>query len=373
MKVDVTYHDLLNKILANGTTKSDRTGTGTISIFGEMVKFDLREGFPLMTTKKIHTKSVIYEDLWFVKGDTNIKYLVDNGVSIWNEWPYKGYIEFCDKALDQLNLEDEYLNKIMIKEDEKFRPYSMKEYIEKIKENVEIEKGLTFSQAFGELGPVYGAQWRAFGEVLEENQFGDVTTLIAGTDQIANIIERLKTNPDCRRLLVSAWNPNQIKYMALPPCHYSFQLYTEEMNLFERKKYWANSISKSVHYAEDYDDADLDLKGVPKRYISMIWNQRSVDVPLGLCFNIASYALLLMMIAQQVDMVPKILTGMLGDCHIYLNQIDGIKEQLRRDVNKYPSPTMVIKKAKDIFSYKFEDFELQNYESYPSIKMPVAV
>jgi thymidylate synthase len=266
------YHDLLRHILQNGVHKSDRTGTGTQSVFGYQMRFDLQQGFPLVTTKKVHLKSIIHELLWFLKGATNIAYLKEHGVSIWDEW----------------------------------------------------------ANAEGDLGPVYGKQWRSWtgadGRVV---------------DQITDLIQQLKNNPDSRRLIVSAWNVAELPQMALMPCHALFQFYT----------------------------APTDNGG---RKLSCQLYQRSADVFLGVPFNIASYALLTLMIAQVCDMEPGEFIHTFGDVHIYSNHMEQVDLQLSRQ--PFPLPTMQLnKEVKDIFSFTFEDFALSNYQSHPPIKAPVAV
>ncbi|MEM1243341.1 MAG: thymidylate synthase [Pseudomonadota bacterium] len=261
------YLALLSEILHHGVEKTDRTGTGTISCFAKQMRFDLQQGFPLVTTKKLHLRSIIYELLWFLRGDTNIKYLNDNNVTIWDEW----------------------------------------------------------ADANGDLGPVYGKQWRAW-----ETKDGD------SIDQISQLIQQIKTNPDSRRLLVNAWNVGELKNMALPPCHLLMQFY------------------------------------VAKSKLSCRLTQRSADMFLGVPFNIASYALLTHMIAQQcgLDVGEFIWSG--GDCHIYKNHIEQVKLQLTRQ--PFPLPTLKInRKADSIFAYKYEDFEILNYQYHPAIKAPVAV
>lgn len=268
----VPYLNLLQYILDNGVQKSDRTGTGTVSCFGYQMRFNLQEGFPLVTTKKLHVKSIIHELLWFLKGETNIAYLKENNVSIWNEW--------ADEA--------------------------------------------------GELGPVYGKQWRSW-----EGANGEVI------DQISDVIQQLKTNPDSRRLIVSAWNVADLPKMALMPCHTLFQFYTAPT---------ANG----------------------KRTLSCQLYQRSADVFLGVPFNIASYALLTMMMAQVCDMLPGDFVHTFGDVHLYNNHIEQAKLQLSR--TPYPLPTMKLNpEVKNIFEFKYEDFTLENYQSHPAIKAPVAV
>ena len=285
------YLDLIRKVLNEGTKKEDRTGTGTISYFGYQMRFNLEDGFPLVTTKKVHLKSIIHELLWFIHGDTNIKYLVDNGVSIWNDWPYKKYTE-----------SPEYSGE------------SMEEFIEKIKNDNE------FAKKWGDLGPVYGKQWRNF----------------EGVDQLKNIIDEIKRNPDSRRLIVSSWNPKEVPNMALPPCHSLYQFYV------------------------------IDGK------LSLQLYQRSGDIFLGIPFNIASYALLLMMVAKVTGLKPGTFVHTIGDAHIYLNHIEQVNLQLSRE--PFPLPKMIIHRDTDnIEDFKYEDFELVDYQCHGRIKGAVAV
>ena len=261
------YLDLMRLVMNEGVVKADRTGTGTKSIFGHQMRFDLADGFPLVTTKKVHMKSIIYELLWFLAGDTNVKYLQDHGVSIWDEWA-----------------------------DER-----------------------------GELGPVYGHQWRSW------------PTPDGGTvDQVAGLLQQIKTNPDSRRHIISAWNVADVDHMALPPCHCLFQFY------------------------------------VANGKLSCQLYQRSADIFLGVPFNIASYALLTMMIAQVCDLEPGDFIHTFGDAHLYLNHLDQAREQLSRE--QYPLPDMHLNSVvKDIFAFTYDDFTLENYKAHPHIKAPVAV
>ncbi len=261
------YHDLLQHILDSGVTKTDRTGTGTKSVFGYQMRFDLSQGFPLLTTKKLHTKSIVHELLWFLKGDSNIQYLKENGVSIWDEWADEN----------------------------------------------------------GNLGPVYGKQWRSW-------QCPDGSTI----DQITNLIQQIKTKPDSRRLIVSAWNVADVDKMALPPCHCLFQFYVADGKL------------------------------------SCQLYQRSADVFLGVPFNSASYALLTCMIAQVCDLKAGEFVHTLGDAHLYLNHLEQAQTQLQRDVRVLPNLVMN-KNVKDIFAFKYEDFAIENYNPHPAIKAPIAV
>ncbi len=267
MALEQPYLDLLRDILDNGVVRGDRTGTGTKGVFGRQMRFDLAEGFPLLTTKRLHLKSIIVELLWFLRGDTNVKWLQDRGVTIWDEWA-----------------------------DEE-----------------------------GELGPVYGKQWRSW----ETRDGGEV-------DQIAAVVESLKTNPNSRRHIVSAWNPADVEQMALPPCHCLFQFFVADGKL------------------------------------SCQLYQRSADVFLGVPFNIASYALFTLMMAQVVGLKPGEFVHTLGDAHLYLNHIEQAKKQLTRD--PFPAPTMTLNPAvKDIFAFKYEDFTLTNYQAHKGIKAPIAV
>lgn len=270
------YHSLLRHILDHGVRKEDRTGTGTFSVFGYQMRFNLQEGFPLLTTKKLHTKSIIHELLWFLKGDTNIDYLKKNGVSIWDEW--------ADET--------------------------------------------------GDLGPVYGKQWRSWA-----------TPDGHSIDQISTVIEQIKNNPDSRRIIVSAWNVADLDKMALPPCHTMFQFYVTP---------------------------PLASAGEKRGRLSCQLYQRSADVFLGVPFNIASYALLTMMIAQVCDLEAGDFIHTFGDAHLYINHLEQTKLQLLRATK--PLPQMKINpEVKDIFSFRFEDFELLNYDPHPSIKAPIAV
>ncbi|MEE1295397.1 MAG: thymidylate synthase [Bifidobacterium sp.] len=268
--IPTLYEDLLRKILMEGHAKNDRTGTGTISLFGQQMRFDLAKGFPLLTTKRVFFKGIAYELLWFLKGSSNIQYLLDHNVHIWDEW----------------------------------------------------------ADEDGNLGPVYGVQWRSWPAPTPDDPNHTI-------DQIANVLETIRTNPDSRRMIVTAWNPAEVDNMALPPCHALFQFYV----------------------ADDRLSCQL--------------YQRSADMFLGVPFNIASYSLLTMMMAQQADLEPGEFVWTGGDCHIYDNHIDQVLEQLSRE--PYPYPTMRIRKADSIFDYDYDDFEIVDYQYHPTIKAPVAV
>lgn len=286
------YLDLIKHVLDKGEYKDDRTNTGTYSTFGYQMRFDLNEGFPLVTTKKTHLRSIIEELLWFISGDTNIKYLVEHNVRIWNEWPYEKFVKSSDYQNETI---DEFLAKI-VNDDE-------------------------FARKHGDLGPVYGKQWRDFG----------------GVDQLTNLINEINNNKNSRRLIISAWNPPLIKDMALPPCHCFMQFYVSNNNKLSCQLY-----------------------------------QRSADVFLGVPFNIASYALFTMMIAQVCELEVGEFIHTLGDTHIYSNHLDQVKEQLQR--KPFSLPTMNINpKIKSIYDFTIDDFELKDYEAHPHIKGEVAV
>ncbi len=328
--IDKQYQSLLQDILDNGVEKSDRTGTGTISVFGRQIRHKMSEGFPLLTTKKMAWKTMVVELLWFLRGSTNIKFLLDYDCHIWDGDAYKNY----DKLYDSYNppFSGPYPKRL-----------TKEEFIKEIKTNK------SFEEEYGDLAPIYGRQWRDWN----------------GLDQIQNLIDELKTNPDSRRLMVNAWNLGELDKMVLPPCHYGFQVYTRKTTRDEK-------IVNPGKY----------------RAISLMYNARSQDVPLGTPFNISSYALLLMIIAKEVNMVPDELISNMGDCHIYLNQIEGVKEQLKRE--PFELPTIKIternwymhEKVKEhlgektfsekILSYRPECFELIGYQSHPKIKTPLS-
>lgn len=284
------YLDLLKTVMEKGSYKQNRTGVGTYSYFGLQARYDLKEGFPLLTTKKVNFNAILHELLWFIRGDTNIKYLVDNNVKIWNEWPF-----------DKYQKSSEYNNE------------TIEEFIEKIKQDTE------FAKKWGELGPVYGKQWRNFN----------------GVDQLKKIIQEIKENPNSRRLIISAWNPNDIENMLLPPCHTLFQFYVRD-----------NKLSCQLY-------------------------QRSADMFLGVPFNIASYSLLTMMVAKECNLDLGEFVHTIGDAHIYENHLEQINIQLSRTPKKLPK--LIFKNSKSIFDYVFDDFELVDYYPDGIIKAPVAV
>lgn len=288
--LDKQYQGILRKLIMYGNEKEDRTGTGTLSYFGETFRHDMSKGFPLLTTKKMAIKSMITELKWFLKGGTNIKYLVDNGCNIWNGDAYKQYKRAYDWDLD------EYL--------------SQEDFIQKIKDDE------LFARTWGELGPIYGQQWKNWN----------------GIDQIKKLIDDIKTNPNSRRLMVSAWNVDKLNKMTLPPCHYGFQCYVNNGKL------------------------------------SLMWNQRSVDTFLGLPFNIASYGLLLLLLCKETGLEPGELIGNLGDVHLYKNHLEQAHEQIKRDSFKLPSITL---ESVDVLNGEF-DYSIVDYESHPTIKAPLS-
>jgi thymidylate synthase len=373
-KLDKQYQALLKDILEYGVEKSDRTGTGTKSIFGYMIHHNMRDGFPLLTTKKMAWKTMVTELMWFLMGDTNIKYLVENGCHIWDGDCYKAYIKRYNKG--------EYVGKTKLLENSKknrtlTEPFTQEEFINKIKTDDE------FAKKWGDLGPIYGAQWRYWQGELDQ------------WDQIKDLISELKTNPDSRRLMVNSWNVGQLHEMVLPPCHYRFQVYTRELT-WEQQVEWVMK-NTNVELENVYIVEEVAKETTPKRAISLMWNQRSVDTFLGLPFNIASYGLLLEIIAKMVNMVPDELIGNLGDTHLYLNHIEQAKEQIERtsfdllptlNINTEFWPTesgecgvgpldatAVLNSFKDDNFCKClleEDLQLLNYQSHPAIKAPLS-
>ena len=361
--LDSQYQLLLQKILDKGVRKSDRTGTGTLSLFGKQIRHKMNTGFPLITTKKMAWKTLVTELLWFLRGDTNIKYLVDSGCNIWNGDAYKRYVnEWCKTNNAPTELapsQNDFIN--LIKSDD------------------------GFAKKWGELGPIYGKQWRNWKEGKYTTPLGLDGPSIweEGIDQIQNLINELKINPDSRRLMVNAWNVGELDQMILPPCHYGFQIYTrklegEEMWSLLRKKVGDAKFHRMVEDIAPFGGGlsqELEFYNIPKRAISLMWNQRSVDTFLGLPFNIASYGLLLEIIAREVNMMPDELIGNLGDVHLYTNHIDQAKEQITR--KSFRLPTLKINEGgPSIISetkyWKPEDFIIEDYQSHSSIKAPLS-
>jgi thymidylate synthase len=359
--IDSKYQALLEDILDNGVEKQDRTGTGTISVFGRQIRHKMSQGFPLLTTKKMAWNVMVTELLWFLRGDTNIKFLLDYDCHIWDGDAYKNYLTKGAKLNEELGGVPDY--------------YSKEEFIKQIKTDE------AFAKQWGDLGPIYGKQWRQWQGWMDMNgnEKGSLWY-----DQILQLVHSLKTNPDSRRLMVSAWNVAELDQMVLPPCHYGFQVYTRELSEDERYNLCAAQKSKMTAISEE----DYVKYNIPTRAISLMWNQRSVDTFLGLPFNIASYALLLEIIAKEVNMVPEDLIGNLGDVHLYKNHIEQAKEQIERE--PYSLPTIQIternwyqhEKVKEqlgpktfrdiILSYRPDCFELIGYESHPKIKAPLS-
>ena len=429
-KLDKQYTDLLQDILDNGTQKKDRTGTGTLSVFSREIRHKMSDGFPLITTKKMYFKGIVTELLWFLRGDTNIKYLVDNDCHIWDGDAYKKYenaLRFARKMQSSISNVD----------GSEWEAISKEEFIERIKTDD------VFASKWGDLGKIYGKQWREWTYLTRENKVDieGIDESICGVDmfdgygyyrtfdQIANLIHDLKTNPDSRRLIVNAWNVGELDEMTLPPCHYGFQCYTRELSLFDRTTYAIDVLGYEAlldyGHSQNDDDKILDFLNnfnVPTRALSLKWNQRSVDTPLGLPFNVASYGLLLEILAKEVNMIPDELIGSLGDCHIYLNQIDGVKEQIGREMTSeersdwlrnriiaenngdfvnvpgewmndinipkrtrepFSLPTLKHMKTDNFYKSLSEDqslythldntdFQLENYQSHPAIKIPLS-
>ena len=374
--LDKQYLQLVQDILDYGVEKKDRTGTGTKSIFGYTVRHKMSDGFPLLTTKKMAWKTMVTELLWFLRGDTNIKFLVDNNCHIWDGDAYKNYENkyYKGEAFGHKKLNNsEYSPDLKL---------TKEEFIDKIKTDDE------FAKKWGELGPIYGKQWRSWetkekiDTTINKSNYNASIYKPPTTDQISNLINDLKTNPDSRRLMVSAWNVGELDQMVLPPCHYGFQMYTRELSLEERVKiYGVDKIqtNDAGYYEHSYAQFKVDKAKIPTRAISLMWNQRSVDVGLGLPFNISSYGLLLEIIAKITNMVPDELIGNLGDTHLYLNHIEPIKEQLTRE--PFELPKLVHMKT-DEFWKEFDmgiighldptDFTLENYQSHPTIKLPLS-
>jgi thymidylate synthase len=420
--IDKQYQALLQDILDNGVTKKDRTGTGTISIFGRQIRHKMSDGFPLLTTKKMYFKGIVTELLWFLRGNTNIKFLVDNNCHIWNEDAYKGYEKECVvHGVD---------------------PMPKEQFIQGIKNSdgdPHFIPDLT-GYKLGDLGPIYGKQWRSWkqseAKLTTENGIDWKHHSEKTIDQIVNSINLLKTDPDSRRNKVSAWNVGELEKMVLPPCHTDFQFYTRELSLEERMKYYYKNRLKNPQQevlARNHTDEQklqyLAVAGalypIPTRAISLMWNQRSSDTFLGLPFNIASYGLLLEIVAKVVNMVPDELIGNLGDTHLYLNHIEQAKEQIGREISleerrslvsqemfnqiytgggpdslnhsecdqwniprfedrkPYPLPKLVINSGNENWHLLDIDeiinsldpditFNLENYKSYPAIKAPLS-
>lgn len=339
--LDKQYLSICDDILTNGNHKTDRTGTGTISVFSTDIRYRFEDGkFPILTTKNVAFKTLTTELLWFLSGDTNIKYLVDNNCYIWVGDSFKNYYT---------------KNNIKFENDEQFN-LKRTEFINNIKESQK------FADEWGELGPIYGKQWRNFN----------------GVDQITELINDLKNNPDSRRLMVSAWNPSDLDKSILPPCHYGFQCYTTEISLTERYTYFNNKyLNQEFDISNKSITELLDENNVPKRKLSLKWTQRSADFGLGIPFNIASYGLLLEILSKMVNMIPDELIGSFGDSHLYTNHVDGIKEQLKRE--SYDLPKLIISDDVDFTNIDTflntstrNSFSLGNYQHHSKISFPLS-
>ncbi len=358
-KVDQQHKELIRKILRYGSTKKDRTGVGTKSIFAHQLVYDMEDGFPLLTLRKIHTKSFIHEMLWFLGaydmvkygpfGNTNIRYLLDNGVTFWSEWPYYSYLRAREfrPELPDMNIK-EFESKIIIDDD--------------------------FAKEFGSIGPGYGKQWMSYGSHIEKKQLPGSypitfeTIIHPGVNQIDNVIELLKKDPDSRRMIVDAWKVDEIDDMLLPPCHYTFQLYSKKMKSEHRLHAYSSWISKNkLPFGRPMEEFNF-----PDRKLSMMLTIRSNDCFLGNPFNVAEYALLLHMIAQVVNMVPNKLFINIGDAHLYCNSIDAAKKLLDR--SSYDLPTLSLNEnIKNIYDFRYSDIKIENYRAHDNIHVDVAV
>jgi len=409
-KTDETYLSLLKDIMENGVEKDTRAGN-VKSVFGRQLEFDLKEGLPLLTTKKVFTKGIIHELLWFLQrpfnshGSMNIEYLVRNSVHIWDDDAYRWFKEWVDKhIIKPVNMDYEFVvctNDDEIEKKPAFEYWMFgeskkndlewlinidkDEFLNLVQDKVEIRvyTGLLYDiYRFGDLGPVYGKQWRSFGNALNTSY---------GIDQVKKIIETLKTNPNDRRMLCIAFNPAAIEEMALPPCHVMFQFYTRELNTNERwelyrqrykdepydSAYCKPHLQKygdamSYFYNGEHDD-ELEKENIPKYGLSCMWVQRSVDVCCGLPFNIASYALLTHMIAHLVNMMPDELVGSLGDCHIYKNHMEGVNIQLKRYGSEALPTLKISREVESIEDFKYDDFQILDYNPDPPIKYQLNV
>lgn len=351
--VDSQYLDCLRNIKENGIRKNTRSGE-VLSLFGMSMRFDLRYGFPILTTKKMFTKGFIHELLWFLKGDTNIKYLIENGVNFWTPDAYRFYNELVSKHRKISKVEEDSLS------------ISLEEFVEKVKnqESVKLARKknqngnlIQIQYTYGDLGPVYGKQWRHWGNT--------------DFDQIKMIIDTLKKNPFDRRMVLTGYNPEVLKDVALPPCHTVYMFNARPLT-YEERVGWCQENVHSEWIAPSQET--MDKNGCPKYALSLWFMCRSQDMALGTPANIMSASLLLMMIAQCVNMVPDEVIWNGCDCHIYLNQMEGIDEQLSRDPHKYSLPWVKLNPiVKDIDMFTYDDIEIMDYNSYPSIKMPLSV
>jgi thymidylate synthase len=385
-KVDTEYFRIVNDILTNGRLKKNRTGVDTIGIFGAQAKYNVDlNAFPLLTTKKVHWPAIVHELLWFISGDTNIKYLVDNNVRIWNEWAYKKYKDTCISKIPDNELESLSVLSGMSLSDVDHLPMDM--FIERIKNDVE------FATKWGELGEgTYGGMWRDFPffTIVDKTDpstmpkfkslgtkgmyCGDEPlTFLGRIDQITKVLEKLKNNPDDRRMIVSAWHPHWVDHCALPPCHCLFHFHTEELTLEERVDILQKQVGPvNLPKSDVWIIQKLNEDNIPTRRLNCLLYQRSNDFFLGVPFNIASYSLLTAMIAHVTNMVPGTFTHSHGDAHVYVNHLDQIKLQMSREPKSLPS-LWLNPDVKSLFDFKFDDIKLLNYDPHPTIKAEVAV
>ena len=361
--LDDKYKALVEDIIANGIKSGDRTGTGTKKLFGRMIRHSMTEGFPLLTTKKVFWKGILHELVWFLTDCTNIKYLVDNKVYIWVGDCYKRYLKYVNETPDLDVFRPNILGMDLDPSEPtekgiyQIRPFTQKEFIEQIKTNQE------FANEFGALGKVYGSEWTNWEEHI---------------NQIQEVMETLVTNPDSRRMLVTAWNPTNVRKALLPSCHYAFQVVTRELLAVERAELDRHPHGIDTWQVEGLTEDELkpyheewDKYGVPKRAISLMFNMRSVDVALGLPFDIASYGFLLSMMADCVNMIPEEVICCLADTHLYLDQIEPIGKQLSNAPYNLPK-LKFNRKVKNIFDYKIDDFSIENYVSHEKVEIPLS-
>jgi thymidylate synthase len=372
-KVDAEYFRIVNEILTNGKLKKNRTGVDTISIFGAQAKYNVDlNAFPILTTKKVHWPAIVHELLWFISGNTNIKYLVDNNVRIWNEWSFFKYKKACANVTEpdyDVHIED--LDKNCVRE------MTQDEFINEIKTNE------TFAAKWGELGEgTYGGMWRAFpfytsegnGDYVDYGHGFQKSTHTFGTvDQLQKVIEKLKTNPDDRRMIISAWHPYWADHCALPPCHCFLIFNTEELTLEERVEILQKHVGPvNLPKSDVWIIQKLNEENIPTRRLNLMMTIRSNDIFLGKTFNITSYALMVAMMAHVSNMVTGTLTYSIGDAHLYTNHLDQIKLQMSREPMKLPR-LWLNPEIKSLFDFKYEDIKLMDYQSHPTIKADVAV
>lgn len=368
-QTDIEYKTLIERILNEGIKKEDRTGTGTLQIFGAMGRYDCKNNrLPLLTTKRVHFKSVLHELLWFLKGDTNIQYLCQNNVKIWDEWPYNLYIGHC-KTIQEPDLD------ILVDDPNEncLRPYSIEEFAKRIANDDQ------FAKTFGDIGKVYGKQWVNWECAkpiipINNEKSGNGAATWESINQLQNAINTLNTNPDSRRILVTAWYPGQVETACLPPCHYSYQFCSTIMDRRERTEMFIDYCRMDgIDLSTDLDE-QMEFYEYPKRKLSILFNMRSVDVGLGYSFDIASYGVLLAMVAKFTKHVTREVIISSADTHIYSNHIDAMHEQIKR-VGHDIQPWIKIDATdiKSIFDLKYENFQLINYISDAPIKMKVAV